>query len=360
MTVPIKIYFDEHANPYEGYFWSMIQFWLGENVSINAQSLPSCWEKTSIEDCDYLLYSLQPLISSCFDPNAPEGLRLSALAKKFNKPLLVFYQGDSSEPLPFENAIVFRTSFDFSHKKSYEHAIPVIVSDPLKHLGLSSIQVRQKKDRASVGFCGNLRDVRLNPSWFRKFTKNLGYGIIGMPRLYRAFQTVGIHFSRAPGRIARTQAAAALLRSSRVDFNLIERPASIWDGGFCSKTLKEMRRDFWQNLIGNDYALCLRGNGNFSFRFYEALACGRIPLFINTDSPLPFSDVINYKDYCVWVDISEIEHAGDILADFHARLTPRAFIDRQHACRELWEQYFSSQSAPKQIAQQLRRSGLLK
>lgn len=85
--------------------------------------------------------------------------------------------------------------------------------------------------------------------------------------------------------------------------------------------------------------ICIRGGGNFSVRFYEALAMGRIPILIDTDSSLPLSDVIQWKDHVVWVPYKDRNRVDTILIDFHNRLKKEEFEDLQLRNRKLWEDY---------------------
>jgi hypothetical protein len=96
-------------------------------------------------------------------------------------------------------------------------------------------------------------------------------------------------------------------------------------------------------MVDSDYVLCTRGGGNFSYRFYETLSCGRIPLFVNTDCSLPFEQHIDWKKYCVWVEEEDLPHLGNIIREFHARLSPQEFQDMQLACRQLWLDWLSPQ-----------------
>jgi hypothetical protein len=89
----------------------------------------------------------------------------------------------------------------------------------------------------------------------------------------------------------------------------------------------------------SDYVLCARGAGNFSYRLYETLSCGRIPVFVDTDCVLPYDFLVDWKDHCVWVDQDEIDRAGERVADFHERLTAQEFEDLQRGWRRLWEEY---------------------
>ncbi len=55
------------------------------------------------------------------------------------------------------------------------------------------------------------------------------------------------------------------------------------------------QEEFRVNLSRCTYALCIRGGGNFSYRFCEALACGRVPVVIDTDCDLPMSHIEPFK-----------------------------------------------------------------
>jgi len=103
----------------------------------------------------------------------------------------------------------------------------------------------------------------------------------------------------------------------------------------------ERARAYFANIYETDYTLCLRGYGNWSYRFYETLACGRIPIFIDTDCVLPGSSMIDWKKYCVWVDQSEIGQIGEKVADFHASISNSDFIEMQMACRQLWLEHLT-------------------
>ena len=98
---------------------------------------------------------------------------------------------------------------------------------------------------------------------------------------------------------------------------------------------------FFSNIYDNDYTLCIRGNGNWSYRFYQTLACGRIPIFVDTDCVLPLSTHIDWKKYCVWIDRSDLKQIGEAVTDFHASLSESDFMDLQMSCRALWEEHFT-------------------
>ncbi len=101
--------------------------------------------------------------------------------------------------------------------------------------------------------------------------------------------------------------------------------------------------EFVNNIFNTDYTVCIRGGGNFSKRLYETLCCGRIPIFVDTDSVLPYDFAVDWKRYCVWIDRSEVPHIAEKVAGFHAGLSPNDFEDLQRECRKLWQDRLSRQ-----------------
>ena len=82
--------------------------------------------------------------------------------------------------------------------------------------------------------------------------------------------------------------------------------------------------------------------GEFSYRLYEILAAGRIPIFVNTRCVLPFEDEIVWRQHCVWIEENQISRAGEILAEFHSGLSAERFGAIQGANRRLWESRLSA------------------
>ncbi len=102
-----------------------------------------------------------------------------------------------------------------------------------------------------------------------------------------------------------------------------------------------MRAEFCQNILESDYTLCPRGGGNWSYRFYETLCLGRVPVYFDTGAMLPYDFLINWQDYCVWISGDRIEETpGKILSHYKSH-SPSTFRDLQRRCRELWQRYLS-------------------
>ncbi|HMS90581.1 MAG TPA: exostosin family protein, partial [Acidimicrobiales bacterium] len=100
--------------------------------------------------------------------------------------------------------------------------------------------------------------------------------------------------------------------------------------------------EFDDNLRSATYALCVRGTGNFSARFYESLSFGRVPLFVDTNCVLPFEDEIDWRSRTVWLDHTEVDSIGDRLMSAH----PEVLVDPERSpdsLRRLWEERLTEQ-----------------
>jgi hypothetical protein len=149
-----------------------------------------------------------------------------------------------------------------------------------------------------------------------------------------------------PGNALRRRALAALERSSRVATN-IEVNDDFWggalryEGAARREAMAQARRRYVDNLVASDYALCVRGNGNFSYRLYEALSLGRIPVFVDSASVLPFDDDIDWRRLCVWIDAHELDRIADRVSEHYERHSGEDFTRLQQLCRTTWEERIS-------------------
>lgn len=257
----------------------------------------------NIENADFIVFPFEwiPINSQSKDYKRIFDQYLN-LSLKFKKPLLVFFNNDSEEAVPVDFGYIFRTSFYGSKRKPNEFAIPGWSSDFLKQLQNGSIVFRDKVAKPTVGFCGLINEIR----------------------------------SKVLSRIE---------NSNKINSNFIKR-SKFWGGAISNSNLNiqlatQVRKEYIENIISSDYTICVRGAGNFSYRLYETLNLGRIPIFVNTDCILPYDFIINWKDYCVWVEENEIENIEEIILQFHNSLSPKRFKELQFECRKLWEEWIS-------------------
>ena len=256
-------------------------------------------------------------------------------ARKNGKKILIWVTGDDYFSLPqFDNVIGLYTSPYQSRQNVITIPLPVIIQDPHSYLEIDTINTRDFNVVPSVGFCG-------------QSDSNLFVSFIKMTKL--AFQNLCYHLNLIkfysgpliPPTYLRKKILNILNRKSNLNTNFILRDR--YQGGESKKkdTFQIMRKEFYQNIYHSDYTLCVRGTGNFSARFYETLALGRIPVFINTDCILPFEDEINWKEHVVWVEENELTDIGIKISDFHNSLDKVNFKQLQLKNRLLWEKYFS-------------------
>lgn len=85
----------------------------------------------------------------------------------------------------------------------------------------------------------------------------------------------------------------------------------------------------WSNNVSDDqfqtfidetrksyFCLAPRGYGKSSFRMYEAMQLDSIPVYVSDSHYLPFSDVLNWEEFCVIIYPNQIPDLYDILKSY--------------------------------------------
>jgi hypothetical protein len=275
----------------------------------------------------------------------PEARRLAdsfvAHARAHGKQAALFFLDDSSEPVPYDDVLVFRTSLFASQRTPLEFAQPSWTEDFLQTYLETRLPIREKGEKPVVGFCGHA-----GPLAPPVLTRPIGRPM--KTRLKRLLTDTADKLGFRKRLAPRARALRVLWDSPLIDANFVMRdqfmgPLAIQRKAKDPIIVDQVRRDFVENMIQSDYVLCARGNGNYSRRFYEALSCGRIPIFLNTDCVLPYEDVIDWRKYVVWVEESDISRIDRIVSTFHASISNDEFMALQRECRRLWVDYASPQ-----------------
>jgi hypothetical protein len=226
---------------------------------------------------------------------------------------------------------VFRTSLYRSRRAANEYALPAWSEDFLTAYLNGTIPIRKKSPRPAVGFCGFA--APLIGSWARNFAR-WGAGLV------RLRDGATNPFVR-PGHAVRLSAMKLLSQTPEIDTNFVVREfffgAAKSEPGPSESTTQRLRREYVRNIVDTDYTLCVRGAGNFSYRLYETLSCGRIPIFVDTDCVLPYDSLVDWKRYCIYIEERDLSRIGRIVANFHASLSDQAFEAMQVECRKFWE-----------------------
>jgi hypothetical protein len=245
-----------------------------------------------------------------------------------NKPVWVYSAGDIGISL---NADVYTFRLSGFHDKLNDKTfiMPSFIIDPLSILK-KEFKPIPKLTLPSIGFVGHVNSSAIK--WVKEF----------LIFLYRNLKrTVNLIFedyqSFYPSSIKRYRFLMILKKNDQIKTNFIFRKK--YRAGV--KTEEEKIKtsfEFFENIFGNPYVFCLRGAGNFSVRFYETLAMGRIPVVIDTDIRLPLGGIINWKKHCI---IATEKDFANKLIDFHSTINKSDFEEIQVNNRNLWLDYLN-------------------
>ena len=97
------------------------------------------------------------------------------------------------------------------------------------------------------------------------------------------------------------------------------------------------------------FSLCPRGYGRSSFRLYEAIQLGSIPVFIYDHKWLPFEDEIDWNQFCVLIDVNDIQNIDTILSSY----TPDRIKQIQDNLYNYWVDNFTMKSICQKIIKRL-------
>lgn len=267
------------------------------------------WRLTGQAEADLFLYPHE------YRPD--EGTQTAAsLAAEAGKPCLFFLGADDATPYHPSSGRLYRTSMFRSRQSSAERGMPAFSDDPYAAME-GPWPVHDKSPQPRVGFCGFVSSA-----------------------LRRTMYRLQARRQKVLGLALREQALRLLERSEAIETTFVRR-RQFWAGalgrGFRDpQAVQRVRAEYWENVMNSDYTLCLRGAGNFSYRFYEVLSAGRIPIFIDTDCVLPLAEEVDWSQHCVWVPQARTGELADRVVKFHASLTNEEFRRRQVQNRELW------------------------
>ncbi|MBC8196782.1 MAG: exostosin family protein [Candidatus Marinimicrobia bacterium] len=254
---------------------------------------------------------------------------------KFNKKVIIWVSGDYFIKLPqYDNILAMYHSLYRSRTHGDKISLPSIINDPLKSMRLDSIQIRSNTEIPSVGFCSQIdRSLFIT---IIKIVRNCWYNILFFLRLSSVYSG-----PKYPPTTLRKNILDNIEKNELINSIIIRR--NKYKGGKVKDLTYQNRvkEEYYQNICKTDYTICIRGTGNFSTRFYETLALGRIPIFVNTDCILPFEYKINWKEHVVWVEENERSEMGKKISDFHNCLNNKTFHQLQLNNRLLWENHFS-------------------
>ena len=224
-------------------------------------------------------------------PKDELNLLLQNISKKEpTKKIIVFFLIDYEFELNIpENILVLRTSMKNSIKSPREYILPYIWEPSIKVFNLLP-----NGTQPIVGFCGQVNKYRTHILNLTHVNPNIKTNF-----LLRKYFFGGAEINK----------------------NIIK---------------KDLINDFYKNMEESHFIICNRGSGNFTMRFYQALSAGRIPILVNTDMLLPFTDRINWKEFII---IEDNEHKVIEKVIEWWKFKNLALI--QSKCAEIYYKYFT-------------------
>ena len=94
------------------------------------------------------------------------------------------------------------------------------------------------------------------------------------------------------------------------------------------------------------FTLCPRGYGKTSFRLYEAMQLGSVPVYISDDHWLPFQKYVDWEEFCVIIKEKDIERIPEILMD---RFNTGRYKSMAIAAKGVYDQHFCYEATLKNI-----------
>jgi hypothetical protein len=263
-----------------------------------------------------------------------KALHFIQAARLAGRPVLSYVSGDEGVAVPSEcdDVYVIRASGFRSRRRRRQIAQPVFFDDPAAAYPdfLSYDRAPKSEGRPLVGFCGHASSHILKSARdiLRGFVRNTAHALGARPEEPQPLYPPGLR---------RARALRMLGGSPLVETRFIVR--SRYRAGAVSR--EQTSREFYQNMAHTDYTLCLRGGGNFSKRFYETLALGRIPVLVDTDCLLPFESILPWDSHIVRVPEVELDRLPQSIADDFSAAGSDGLTDRKRQCRRLWEDWLS-------------------
>ncbi|WP_299116143.1 exostosin family protein [uncultured Winogradskyella sp.] len=285
-----------------------------------------------IEDAKFAILTMSWLYYKLTN-QSEKAIQFIEKANKLNKQVLVFIPSDFGIKIPKHlDVIVLRAQGYKSKLNSKHNGLPVFVPDPLKkYYQTDTVYTRPYNTNPTVGFCG-----QADSNTFETIKELAKIALRNM--LYYT----GLRYKTPHQLIAtkhlRYKLITRLKSNNKINSNFILRKAHRAGVEFLKgRNTHKTTYEFFDNIKDSDYVLCVRGVGNFSVRFYETLAMGRIPVFLNTDCILPHDDDLNWKNHVVWVDYKDRHRVADIVIDYHSRLDEGKLNAKFKENRRLWE-----------------------
>ena len=129
------------------------------------------------------------------------------------------------------------------------------------------------------------------------------------------------------------------------------QPNYYFSGQQWNPTIQQSKLDEFITITSRSkFALCPRGYGNTSFRLYEAMQLGAVPVYISDDFFLPWSDELNWNEFCVIVDSKNLKQLPSILNS----ISEEKINEMADKAKQVYSEYFTLDGTYKNIVKRLK------
>jgi hypothetical protein len=280
----------------------------------------------SVETSDIVVF---PIDYAAFFKHKHVFYSLLRLAKLHKKPIWIYTAGDYGFTNYIPNGFTFRLSGFKSKLNENTFIMPSFINDPFIDYLPQGFSTIKKEAQPTIGFVGHAQ------SGLRKYINEIGSHL--KYNINRTSQLVTVDKQPFyPSSILRAKYLSVLGKSKLIKTNFVLR-GHYRAGARDVVEKQKSTQEFFNNIFNNAYTFCSRGVGNFSVRFYETLAVGRIPILLNTDCKLPLDNLIEWGNHCVILDVKNKISLEQQILNFHESKSKESFEDIQKNNRLLWE-----------------------
>ena len=280
--------------------------------------------------CDIVVF---PIAYESFIKHKSALNTLIKAAKVHQKLIWLYSSGDYGFTTHIKHCYTFRLGGFHSKLNANTFILPSFINDPYPQRLPQGFSVLKKEELPSIGFVGHansgvLKYVKELLSHVRyTYKRKLGFMLADAQSFY-------------PSSIKRARYLQKLRLLKALKTNFILRDN--YKAGVKTEADKQRSiQEFYNNIYNNAYTFCSRGVGNFSVRFYETLAVGRIPILLNTDCRLPLEHNIDWNKHVVILNPSNGIAIDQQILQFHNSLSLEAFEELQNNNRILWETHLN-------------------
>ncbi|MFD2727421.1 hypothetical protein [Hyunsoonleella rubra] len=277
-----------------------------------------------------------PVDYSIFYKNRKAFDALIGKAKTAHKPIWIYTAGDFGFTVHIPNSTTFRLGGFHSELSQNSFILPSFVNDPYETVLEGQFVALPKEIKPTIGFVGHANTGMTN--YLKSYLSHLKL------RLKNTLNSSYFDMQPFyPSGQKRFQYLMKLQGGNHFKTNFILRDK--YRAGVSGENEKvNTTKEFYQNIFDNLYTFCIRGLGNFSVRFYETLAVGRIPILINTDCRLPLDAMINWEEHAIILDSSGNTPIETQILNFHNSKTNDELVGIQNSNRLLWETHLRRHS----------------